>query len=1231
MAGYKVSHIKAERAEGSRSWLELPKLDVLKVKFQEIIQGGRETVWRLSTKLQNPTLVGVSTAYKRKAQKVRPVDDSTPSKSKPGGLGNWKEVLLQQVQPNVTTGRFDHWLYPRFCVLERGARLTPERKKALIIGPDLTPQEKDLFIEMLHYREAALAFEFSHCGRIREEVAPPQIIKTIEHKAWQAPGFPVPKALNSVIAEMLRERIKAGVLEYCDGPYRNPYFLVKKREGKYRLINNAIEINRVTVRDAGLPPSPDEFAEDFAGLAVSSLIDFFSGYDQITLAEESRNLTAFSTTLGLLRMTTLPQGATNSVAQFMRIITKVLEELIPTICRPFLDDIGVKGPRTRYSDQEVAPGIRRFMLEHIQNLDKVLLAIELAGGTIGPKSQWCMNGVAIVGYICGSEGRSPESSKVIKVLDWPPCTGVTAARAFIGLCVYYRIWIPRFALIASPIYELFRKDAEFAWGEEQQLAMDSLKLALTTAPALVQINYEEGAGKVVLAVDASLTGWGAVLMQEDEEKKRHPSRYESGMWNHAEQNYDATKRECRGVLKALKKVRYWLYGIQFVLETDANVLVAQLNRSGTDLPGSLLTRWLAWIRLFDFEVKHVPGKKHTAADGLSRRSRTESDRIDEENEVDIDEFIQVELNSLKISPIAARVEDASERDFAAPGHEILEGDYNEQSHQIARFLTTFERPADMTTKEYRLFKAKALRYQVQNKELFRRAGKRTPQTRVIDSEDLRNEVIRRLHDEMGHKGRESTYRRVADRYYWETCYKDVKAYCKSCEECQRRQDRLQEEPLYPTWTTALWTKIGLDVVHMPPCQGKHYLVVARCDFSGWVEARALTAATSEAVARFLWEDVVCRHGIFGKVVLDGGPENRKHTEYFTQKYGIKRVLASAYHPQGNGMIERGHKPITDALSKMTSGGIQPWVPLLHAVLFADRVSTRVSTGQSPFYLSYGSEAILPVEMDISTWRILDWEGVESRADLLALRARQFLRRDQDLEEAALHLQRKRMNGQEAFDGTRQLRRGDSIQQGSLVLLHDRRQDVDMSKASKLGFRWLGPYRVSEANRDKGFYKLEEMDGTQLSGTFAGNRLKVFIRRQGFYEEEVSDSVEDSEVEGRGAHERIGREEARSPDRQSRDLMSRGSMPDDLGFPHPGLGNQNAEREVYDGGNDYINNRTDELPLDLNRQGAPINERRDESLPRRNPPRIIHFPRTTPAGNEGNEAYIPEGQDFAVVI
>src|SRR5271167_3051469 len=208
---------------------------------------------------------------------------------------------------------------------------------------------------------------------------------------------------------------------------------------------------------------------------------------------------AFYTPIGLLWMTTLPQGATNSVAQFVRIVTKILEDTIPKDCLPFLDDIGVKGPISVYDGEETLPGIRRFVLEHIQSLDRTLVRLERAGCTIGPKSQFCMNGIKLVGFVCGAEGRSPDSAKVIKILEWRACTNTKEARSFIGVCVYYRIWVKDFAIIAQPIYFLLKKNVIWNWGLEQDQAMDKLKLALTQAPALVRIDYSEGAGEIILA------------------------------------------------------------------------------------------------------------------------------------------------------------------------------------------------------------------------------------------------------------------------------------------------------------------------------------------------------------------------------------------------------------------------------------------------------------------------------------------------------------------------------------------------------------------------------------------------------------------------------------------------------------------------------------------------------------------------------------------------------------
>ncbi len=107
------------------------------------------------------------------------------------------------------------------------------------------------------------------------------------------------------------------------------------------------------------------------------------------------------------------------------------------------------------------------------------------------------------------------------------------------------------------------------------------------------------------------------------------------------------------------------------------------------------------------------------------------------------------------------------------------------------------------------------------------------------------------------------------------------------------------------------------MVYMPPCKGYRFLVVARCDLLGWVEDKPLRTFSSRAVLDFLLEDVICRNGCFGKLIIDGESENKEAVAELARRYKVKRVVVSAYHPQANGMIQRGHKPIVDALAKMS--------------------------------------------------------------------------------------------------------------------------------------------------------------------------------------------------------------------------------------------------------------------------------------------------------------------------
>ena len=313
-------------------------------------------------------------------------------------------------------------------------------------------------------------------------------------------------------------------------------------------------------------------------------------------------------------------------------------------------------------------------------------------------------------------------------------------------------------------------------------------------------------------------------------------------------------------------------------------------------------------------------------------------------------------------------------------------------------------------------------------------------------------------------------------------------YVQTCEKCQRCDSSRSEDALYPTWIAVLWQKVGLDVVYIPSCKGYQFLVIAHCDLSAWVEAKPFCTLFSRAVADFLLKDIMCRHSCFEKSIIDGRSENKDAVGELTKRYKVKEVVVSAYHPKTNRMIERGHKPIVDALSKMSERGSTNWVRNLHTVLLADRSTVRTSTGLTPYYICCGSELVLPIELEISTWRVLPWDKVHSTADLLAICARQLQCRDRDLEEATLHLQRMHLEGKEHHDLKHGIRQEEPTIKSN-VLLYDTRREKDMSW--KLSFKWRGPYQICDAIKNKSTYMLEELHESLLAGTFEGDRLKEF--------------------------------------------------------------------------------------------------------------------------------------------
>jgi hypothetical protein len=269
---------------------------------------------------------------------------------------------------------------------------------------------------------------------------------------------------------------------------------VIKKDGKSVCLVHTLEpLNAVTIAHSGIPPATEELANHFAGQACGAVLDLYFGYDHRDLAETSRDLTMFQTPFGALRLVKLPQGWTISVPIFHDDVTFILKNEIPHITTPYIDDVPVRGPGSRYPRTYETipenPGIRRFVWEHFGKLNRILQRLKYCGATLsGLKALLCMEIFPVIGHMCSFKGRRPSEDRVGVIERWPTLETVSEVRQFLGVVGTMRMFIKDYTIMMRPLTTLLRVDVEFEWGEKQQASMDKVKLAVRNCGALKPLN-----------------------------------------------------------------------------------------------------------------------------------------------------------------------------------------------------------------------------------------------------------------------------------------------------------------------------------------------------------------------------------------------------------------------------------------------------------------------------------------------------------------------------------------------------------------------------------------------------------------------------------------------------------------------------------------------------------------------------------------------------------------------
>jgi hypothetical protein len=316
--------------------------------------------------------------------------------------------------------------------------------------------------------------------------------------------------------------------------------------------------------------------------------------------------------------------------------------------------------------------------------------------------------------------------------------------------------------------------------------------------------------------------------------------------------------------------------------------------------------------------------------------------------------------------------------------------------ELRKFLSTGNYPARLLSDRDKLqFSKRARRYLLHQDRLWLAPRKGTDRLPRLIIEDLskRGTLMAEAHNECGHRGRDAVYSQLRDRFYWPNMYEDITYFVRSCIECQKAIKRVPMLPYDVSWQAPLLRHFNLDSIHMSAgVSNLNYIIHAVEPTILWPEAKALQTLDAKSVAKFIYENIVCRFACVPFITMDGGPEFKKEVLFLLSSlYHCTVIISTAYHPEGNAPVERGHQPIVDALYKCTGDAKANWPKYLHAVLFAVRVTVSRATGFSPYYLLYGVHPVFCFDMAEITWQTLDWDKVRTHEDLLTIRAIQISR------------------------------------------------------------------------------------------------------------------------------------------------------------------------------------------------------------------------------------------------
>jgi RNase H-like domain found in reverse transcriptase/Reverse transcriptase (RNA-dependent DNA polymerase)/Integrase zinc binding domain/Retroviral aspartyl protease len=695
--------------------------------------------------------------------------------------------------------------------------------------------------------------EYKHIFRASlPDELPPE--REIEHEIETGDAAPINTQAYPLSSQQLKEQTKQiaellekGLIRESTSSWGSPVLFVKKANGGWRMCVDYRGLNIKTRKNTYPLPLIQECIDQMGMATHMSTLDLTSGYWQIRVAAKDIPKTAFNTRYGKYEFLVMPFGLTNAPATFQTVTNNVLRPFLDKFVVVYLDDITV------YSNSYE---------EHLSHLRQVFEALAKAKLYANPaKCVFNKAEVKFCGHIIGNGQVQVLQDKIRAVNNWPQPQTIQHVRQFLGLAGCYRRFIKNFSQLATPLSNLLKvgenaakhKNRYISWNTTCQLAFDRLKAAMTSAPVLQQVDPQK---PFVVETDASDFAIGSCLLQTADDSKLHPVAYESRKLSDAQTRYPVHEKELLAIKQALLNWhRYLDNGHRITVVTDDESL-KYMNT--IKKPSARLTRWIDEFQMYDLDIRYRPGIKATVPDALSRRP-----------------------------------------DYLAAIQERDQQNYVEYVEHMERYLTDRTLPGD---KFDELVKIEAKNFVLNDGRLYRkiREGVVAPYLEWL----FRGDFIQKMHNEYGHLSYRGMTNLIETRAWWPSMAQDIQAYVQSCPNCQiaqrqRPNQELEYARLPTNQNMEPFQRWGIDLIGILPQtpNGNKWILTAVDYATGWPLAKALPAATEDAIAEFIFYEIYMHYGAPQEIFTDGG---KNLWGGAVQKYlaKIKTIHkgTSPYHP-----------------------------------------------------------------------------------------------------------------------------------------------------------------------------------------------------------------------------------------------------------------------------------------------------------------------------------------------